>query len=56
MTGLFKIEETADYTAIYIPHAGGDGWGVIRGIMLLRSMMILRVQQRSVRLYDARAL
>jgi hypothetical protein len=56
MTGLFDIEETVDYTAIYIPNAGGDGWGVIRGIMLLRSMMILRVQQRSVRLYDARAL
>ena len=56
MTGLFKIEETTDYTAIYIPHAGGDGWGVIRGIMLLRSMMTLRAQQRSVRLYDARAL
>jgi hypothetical protein len=53
MAGPFVIDQRADYTAIYVPSAGVDGWGLIRGLTMIRAVMAAQEQSGSRLVFDA---
>ena len=53
MSGPFVIDQRAEYTAIYMPSAGVDGWGLIRGLTMIRAVMAAQEQSGARLVFDA---
>jgi hypothetical protein len=53
MSGPFVIDQRTNYTAIYVPSAGVDGWGLIRGLTMIRAVMAAQEQSGSRLVFDA---
>ena len=53
MSGPFVIDQRSKYTAIFVPSAGVDGWGLIRGLTMIRAIMATQEQSGARLVFDA---
>lgn len=56
INGPVHVEEGPDYVAVYVPNAGTDGWGLLWGAAVLKSIMQYRARAGAGRLLPTGAI